>query len=46
MRLMLARSPELFFGVAESFEGVEDMLLAASDGPSDVLSVNLETCAG
>lgn len=47
MRLIEAFSPVAFLGVAaDSFEGVDDMLLVANDGPSDVRSVNREICIG
>ena len=45
MRLMEALSPVTLLGVvAESLEGVDDILLAVNEGPRDVRSVNLETC--
>lgn len=47
IRLMEALNPVARFGVvADSFEGVDDILLAVNDGPNDARSVNLETWAG
>lgn len=44
---MEALNPVARFGVvADSFEGVDDILLAVNDGPNDARSVNLETWAG
>lgn len=45
MRLIEALSPVDLLGRVVC-EGVDDMALVESDGPSDVRSVNLETCTG